>query len=253
MYGLDASGLEVERTAGVGTGYHVDLGPGDRRFFPGSNVTGQTGFKYRIGTAGTATEAFIVKLDDLADESSEHNPGGAMNPLNVTQMARVLDTNTQRKRVGNGGKTVHVGRQPFLDVVHPLGELGRLGSTDKVTVVLHGRSTAGGVDEDRAACIKPGDHGPGQRAGPVSQSGVTVQGPTTRCCISGGGDPKAGRFQHGLGGTMNIALPGVHDAPGEQIHIVTAGAMFGPPNREPSRKAKALGNEMEPLGHGQRR
>ena len=62
-----------------------------------------------------------------------------------------------------------------------------------------------------------------QGSGLVDQTGVRVQGATAAGAGTGQRHPGAGRFDHGLGGGVNVALPRVHHTAGEQPDIVAAG------------------------------
>jgi hypothetical protein len=81
------------------------------------------------------------------------------------------------------------------------------------------RSTPSGIDNDRDARVKSGIDVLGESFAVSGKSGVSVKGSATPGGITGWCDTKAGSFKHPLRCEVDITLPGIHDAAGEEIHI----------------------------------
>lgn len=173
-----------------------------------------------VGPACAAAQPIVVEFDQTVHEGFEDGPGGAVNSLDVSEVAGVLHRNTGGERC-DGRKVVESGGQPFVDVEDAPGEGFGFRCCQQVAVFLHGGAASGGVDEDRTVVVRQcGDGLFGPLACAVAKSRMAVECATARGEVGGWGHPVAGCFKDTLGGVVDLSLPGVHDTAGEQVHVV---------------------------------
>ena len=122
--------------------------------------------------------------------------------------------------------------------------LGR--ATDEVAVVLQLGPAAGRVDQHRRVAGQRRHDPPGEAPGVVGQAGVAVQRPAAVGPRAGQGDLGPGRFQHLLHRAVDVALPGVHHAAGEQPHVV--GPLAGPRGDQRPAPHRQAGGQPGPGG-----
>ena len=79
-----------------------------------------------------------------------------------------------------------------------------------------------------------------------------VKGAAARCRPAGRVNPCAGCLDDLLDREVDVTLPGVHDAAGEEEHVLAGSAETRSADREPRGKAQpAAGNEAQPLEDGE--
>lgn len=81
------------------------------------------------------------------------------------------------------------------------------------------RTTPSRINDDRNGRVESGINVLSESLAVSGEAGVGMKGSATSGGITGGGHPKAGGFKHPLCCEVHLALPGIHDATGEQIDI----------------------------------
>lgn len=80
-------------------------------------------------------------------------------------------------------------------------------------------TTPSGIDDDWNARVKSGVDVLGESFAAGSETGVGMKGSATPGGITGWCDTKTGGFKYPLSCKVDITLPGIHDAAGEEIDI----------------------------------
>jgi hypothetical protein len=138
-----------------------------------------------------------------------------------------------------------------VDVVDPAGERGCFVGPEQPAVVLERGAAAGGIDQDRRIAREGVEDPTGERGGVAVESGVDMQ----RAAAGGPArvgqcDADAGRGEDSEDGRVHVALPGVHDASGEEPRVVTGAAQRWGVERQRGER-DAPGHEMGALGDGE--
>ena len=216
----------MQRAAGVGAGHHGRPGALQGGQLAVADKPGPLGLQHRVGPSGPAAQPVVVEGGRRGDEGLEHLVHGPVGPLHVAEVAGVLHGHRRLRPAGGGRQAVQAGGQPLVNVKDPGREPAGLLGAEQSPVVLERGPAAGRVDQDgglaAAAAAQAGQAGhrrSGHGSGRLLQPGVGGQGPAAGRGRAGGGDARAGRLDHRLGGRVNGALPGVHDAAGEQKHV----------------------------------
>jgi len=114
---------------------------------------------------------------------------------------------------------IHFERSDIRKAVEMLGE-ELLCVEDLVRRMLFEvRTTPSGIDDDRNGRVESGINVLSESLAVGCESGVGMKGSATPGGITSGCHPKAGGFKHPLCREVHLALPGIHDATGEQIDI----------------------------------
>ena len=248
MNDLDTGGRQVLCAAGVGRRHHVTrlgVGPFDRLSFAVTNRSRHLGLEERKGATGSAAEAIIVEFDQLAHES-EALSNVTVHLLYVTKVAGVLnDDRRSRMRFGNESRQpIEMIGEPLVDVSDPRRKPLRFLTSDQDAVLLHGGSAAGRIDEDRSVARKRSHRSTSTVGRALLPTDVRVKGSAT---VSGVGDPIAESegIEHVGDGSMNVTLPGVHDAPGEDPHVRCRGRRSQPRTDSHRKRTEAAGEDPE--------
>ena len=104
--------------------------------------------------------------------------------------------------------------------------------SSSLPVVLHGGAAPGRVDEDRCVAVEVADDPLGVAVRLIAQTGVLVQRAATRTERAGGPHAGTGGLDDPLHSEMDIALPRIHDATGEQPDVVTRRDQRRPSHRQ---------------------
>ena len=81
------------------------------------------------------------------------------------------------------------------------------------------RAAPSGIDDHRDTWVESGVDVLGESFAVNSEAGVGMKGTATPGGITGWCDTKAGGFKHPLSCKVDITLPGIHNAAGEEVHI----------------------------------
>ena len=109
--------------------------------------------------------------------------------------------------------------EPLREVAHPLRERVRFGRAEQTAVVLHRRAAARAVDDDGRVTRERRDDAAGEPAREVHPPGMDVQGTATVATAFRETGVRARGAHDPERGAVDIALPRVHDASGEQIRV----------------------------------
>ena len=225
FYGVadgEARGCEVHGTSRVGAHHQVGTCSVDGFGLAGANIKRQLTVDQRIRTAGTAAHSLIVKLYQLFNERFEDAANSQMRALHMTQMTWVLQQRPVRRSA-----TLH--RSPSA---HQYGQRATRECRRPVPRRLElRRCRADGHSPSRphrnqrssqeSLCHRRALRSLGQRArgrhrrGPRGCAARHSKGPRPRWA-----GPSCQSPRSLLGLRVNVALPGVHYAPGEQPHVV---------------------------------
>jgi hypothetical protein len=88
------------------------------------------------------------------------------------------------------------------------------------------RATPSGIDDDRNGRVESGIDVLGESLAVSGEPGVGMKGSATPGGITGWRDTKTGGFEYPLSCEVHLALPGIHDATGEQVHIGSRRSMW---------------------------
>ena len=150
---------------------------------------------------------------------------------------------------------------PLGEVAHARRERVRRRRAEQPPVVLHRRAAPGAVDDDRrVAGHRPHDP-PGQGTGLADAPGVGVQRAAAVAARTGQPDPGPGGAHDRRRRPVHVALPRVHDAPGEQVGVGGRGVgasgvrndradSAGSPNRRGTRWSRCA-TQQRPRGREQ--
>ena len=202
-----------------------------------------------VRTARPAAQAVVVQLDDL-DVAGQRHPHREVGPLDVAEVARVLDGDRPQRAAG-GRELVPVLGQPLVDVEDPRAEPRRSIGAHQMPVVLQRRATAGRIDQDRRLAGHRRHHPLGQPGCLGLEAGVDVQRPATRPTGARQGDAGARRLDQPLGRRVDRPQPGIHDAPGEEPDVGARRGERLAAHRQ-RRQAQALRHQPRSLGQGER-
>jgi len=244
---LHACPGQVHRTPGVGTRHKIGRDLIDCVDLSSTDIAGDLGMQNRVGTACATAQAIVVEFDQSMDEGRQHGAGCCVDTLYVPEVARILHSHTDIERADRR-KTMQMVGEPFLDVDDSVGERLGLRSAQQMSVLLHRSTAAGRVDHDRALVAVDGQRGDRRlspAAGIRAEPGMGVQGTAAGCDVARRGDAEPGGLHHSLTGMMDVALPGIHDAAGEQIDIVATGDMSRSPQRQITGESEAPGSESQ--------
>ena len=213
------------------------------RHLAGADLARQLGLEHRVGPARPAAQAVVTGLAESIG-GREHCPHRAVGVLDVAEVARVLHHHdragveqVERRAVGH----------ELGEVAHPGRERGRLGSAEQVPVLLHRRAAPRAVDHDRPVAGHRPDHAPGQPARLGDPPRVEMEG--AAAIATGPRQPRARsrRPHHGERVAVDIALPRVHDAPGEEVRVELVGARGGVGDERLAQLADREARHAEPL------
>jgi len=80
-------------------------------------LTSELGFEHGVRTAGTATQAFVIELYQLANKRCQDLARGQVYTLDMSKVAGILNRDEKVERL-DLGEGLHVIGEPFLDVEH---------------------------------------------------------------------------------------------------------------------------------------
>jgi hypothetical protein len=121
-----------------------------------------------------------------------------------------------------------------------------------MTVLFHRRAATRRVNEYRTVVLGQGGHRRfSSMSGVVGEPGVGLESTATRGERTGWRDAEPGGLDDPLAGMVNIALPRVHDAAGEDVDVGAAGVVASSPQRQITGNAESLGNEPHSGGDGE--
>ncbi len=219
---------------------------------------GQLRVQGAVGTAGPAAQALVVELDqvDVAGRARCGRLGGRAGPgAGGRGPERPPGRSGPSSRRPGGRQPVQPRGQPLVDVEHPAREPRRLGRAEQVAVVLEGgpaaRPSRPGLVRRRASLAMT--RAASRRAWPVR--------PAWMCRAPQQSPPRPGRAtpapvasMTALAGGVDLALPGVHHAAGEQARRrCRSGPSGGWRSGRRGRASRAVsrrGTSRAPLGHG---
>ena len=188
----------------------------DRRDLPVAHRTRERRLGDAVRAAGAAAEAVVVELDELV-AVAQHRADRALGVLHVAEVARILDDDG---RPGRPQRREVLFREPLGEVADPRRERAGGVGAEQPPVVLHRRAAPRAVDDDRRR--RPGTTAITRRASAprlVVEPGVEVQRAAAPAPGSGEPGTGAGRAHHGQRGAVDVALPCVHHATGEEERV----------------------------------
>ncbi len=208
---------QVERATRVGAGHHVGPRPADHLDLLVAYRAGQFGMDHRERPAGAAAATVVVELHNLVDIAGEQLANRHVGPLHMAEMAGVLHRHPQGEAPPT--RQGHVRHDPLMDVVHPAGKCRSVGRAEQMPVVLQQGPAARRVDEDRLVTRVRRHGATRQVLGLGAQTGVVVQSTTATARTPRKGDAHATSVEDRDHVAVDVALPGIHHATGEQHHV----------------------------------
>lgn len=118
MLRLHAAGGQMHRASRIGAGHDIGVDMIDPNDLSISDLAGQLRLHDRICTPCPAAQTIVVQLDKATHEGLQHCTSGAVNSLYVAEVTRILNSDTQWKRI-DGRQLVDVIGEPFLNVEDP--------------------------------------------------------------------------------------------------------------------------------------
>ena len=165
----------------------------------------------------------------------------------MAEVARILDRDDDRRGLG-GPRRVHVGASHSCTSWNgPKASASR--RVEQVAEVLRA-ATSGGVDDDRRGAGHRPHHASGEPSCVVGEAGVHVQRAAAVAAPSGQRDAVSRAAEHPNDRGVHGPLPRVHDASGEQPHVIASALERRESKgqlRDSEARRDALRNEMGPL------
>ena len=169
-----------------------------------------------------------------------------MRPLHMTEVARIRDSHAGPRAIGRRRREpVNMFGEPLTDVAHATTERHGLVGAEKFAVVLQCGTAPGGVHDDRRSerTAEIVDHATGKFFRALLATSMAVQGPAAATATAGQADGRSGAAHHPQRCLVDIALPSIHHATGEQDRI--DGVLIG---AETTLEDRNLRWKSEPIG-----
>ena len=238
---------EMHRTPRVGARHDVGRTSLDGPELSVTDLARHLGFDNRVGAAGPTAQALVIQFDEFPNDRAQNRAGRLVRPLDVTQVARVLNRDTQVER-STLRKLVDPGGDELADVEDSFREHLGLGSTEKAPVLFERGTASGRVDDDGAAVVECADHLLGHRPGVATEAGMGVERSAARSGVPCRLRADSDGIENIERRLVDLALHGVHHAAGEDVNVIARRGELFLSKRESTPEAEALGQQPCSLG-----